>query len=147
MSVLVWDGKTLATDRAANDGINRWLVQKIWFRSGNIVAAIGSSSVVSRFLSWYDDQTNLKFPSYSGNALNAVVVGEHGLSRYLPGGEQQDHGHNILALGEGRDFAYGALALGHTAIEAVRAANMYSLTCGLGIAAYSVETQKLSFYT
>lgn len=112
-----------------------------------MVAAIGAASTVSRFLSWYDDKTNFNFPTYNNNALNAVVIGERGLSRYLPGGELQEHGFNALALGEGRDFAYGALALGHTAIEAVRAANMYSLTCGLGILAYSIDTKDLKVYT
>ena len=31
MTVVVWDGKTLATDRQANDGYMKWEAEKAWY--------------------------------------------------------------------------------------------------------------------
>jgi hypothetical protein len=143
MSVIVWDGQVLVTDRAVNDGTNRWVLPKMWKVRDGVLAAIGPTFDVNRFLGWYnsDGPTAEKFPTYNGR-VNAVLVREKSLFRFDHLGNQVEHGTNKLALGEGRDFAYGALALGHTAIEAVKAANMYSIVCGLGFHAYDAQTDQ-----
>jgi hypothetical protein len=49
------------------------------------------------------------------------------------------YGHNLHAFGHGKDFAYGALAMGANAKEAVDACNTYSLHCGKGIGIYNLN--------
>lgn len=39
----------------------------------------------------------------------------------------------IYVFGSGRDFALGALAMGASAYEAVKAAITFDITCGIGV--------------
>lgn len=139
MSVLVWDGVTLAADRAANDGQTKMSVVKLWCASDKLIGGVGNMHTVHRLRDWIIDGRNLEdFPSDSNSLGTHVVVvtKDKGLVRYLPDNPYGiEHGFNAIALGTGRDFAYGALAMGATAEQAVEIANKYSTTCGLGVQA------------
>jgi hypothetical protein len=81
-----------------------------------------------------------KFPSaqLSSQFCHFVIVSLRGLRRYEQGLSPVEHGRDKCAFGEGRDFAYGALAMGATAAKAVEIANQHSVHCGLGVATYTL---------
>ena len=41
MTVVVWDGSTLATDKMANDGSLKWESPKAWYVDNKIVSGVG----------------------------------------------------------------------------------------------------------
>jgi hypothetical protein len=77
-----------------------------------------------------------------------IIVGPNGLRRYENQHVPVDHGRNKCAFGVGKDFAYGALAVGATAELAVHAASQFIPECGLEPISYmwkgitSEETSK-----
>lgn len=141
MSVIAWDGKILACDRAANDGVNKWQVDKIWEINGKILACMGSVDNVHKVVSWFLDGATARYPVMSAMTHLIYLCPDRGMVRYNHTGTPVVHGSNLFAIGEGRDFAYGALALGHTAIEAVQAANKFSIFCDFGVLAYDTEAK------
>ena len=68
-----------------------------------------------------------------------ILVDSEGLSRYEGTPHPIKHGGNACAFGDASDFAYGALAMGATAVEAVRVAINYSNKCGGNIESFSLE--------
>ena len=64
---------------------------------------------------------------------------DEGLVRYEDTHIPIEHGKEPCAFGHGRDFAYGVLAMGGTAEQAVQVANKYSVDCGIGVALYSLD--------
>jgi hypothetical protein len=139
MSVLVWDGVTLATDLASNDGRTLTPVNKIWKKDNAIYAGIGPLSLVAGLRRWYENGADYsKFPQGYAQGQFIVVRKSTGLTRYSLADGPVEHGFNAIALGTGRDFAYGALAVGADARAAVEAANKYCTTCGLGVQSMSI---------
>ena len=53
MSVIVWDGKTLATDRAALSGSIHHRVVKAWRHEGAILTGTGSVKRIHELMAWY----------------------------------------------------------------------------------------------
>ena len=53
MSVIVWDGKTLATDRAALSGSIHHRVVKAWHHEGAILTGTGSVKRIHEMMAWY----------------------------------------------------------------------------------------------
>ena len=143
MTIVVWDGDALATDCAATDGAAKWQTTKAWYHviGGEVLILTGAGPVqtVLAMREWYkrggmpDD-----FPpaQLSPHWCHFVVVSKDGLVRYEQGPYSIDHGRNKCAFGEGKDFAYGAMAMGATAAEAVAVCNDFSPSCGLGVAVY-----------
>ena len=141
MTVIVWDGVTLATDVAATDGVAQWKTEKAWQLNDVIISGAGPLQTILQMRQWYvEGSLHNKFPDaqLGSNACHFVVVTEHGLCRWEQGPIPIEHGRTPCAFGEGRDFAYGALFMGATAKEAVEAANAHSTNCGLGVKLYTL---------
>lgn len=143
MTVIVWDGTTLATDKAASDGVIQWKSEKAWYHGDGdnriIVSGAGPLHSIMAMKKWFiggfDGNT---FPSIQiTDPCHFIVVSPvMGLYRYEGGPAPIDHGHDACAFGEGREFAYGALAMGATAAVAAGIACEYSVHCGLGVQEY-----------
>jgi len=140
MTVIVWDGSTLATDKAATDGAAQWETTKAWRWNNEILSGAGPLQTILTMREWYKDRPGNLFPSVQQGPdwCHFVVVTRNGLLRYEQGWIPIDHGWDQCAFGEGRDFAYGAMAMGATAAQAVEAANKYSVHCGLGVEEYKL---------
>lgn len=146
MTVIVWDGKTLATDKAATDGAAQWLTTKAWYHAlpveGRVIlSGAGPLQTILQMRNWVlGGMLQNEFPSaqLSPHFCHFVIVSPSGLRRYEQGPLPIDHGHDKCAFGEGKDFAYGALAMGATAGQAVEIANQHSPHCGLGVATYTL---------
>lgn len=141
MTIIAWDGKHLATDCAATDGAAKWQTTKAWYHAGVILSGAGPLQTILSMREWYKRGTipdDLPPAQLSPKWCHFVVVTTEGLLRYEQGPHPIDHGFNMCAFGEGKDFAYGAMAMGATAQEAVQVCNKFSNTCGLGVQTYSL---------
>lgn len=132
MTVIAWDGKTLAADRRALLSGVPMAVTKI-FKVGDNLA--GFSHTMSRGLAlvqWLKDGANAAAfpkPEDKDDYANLLVVSPGGaLFKYenSPNPIIYEPGQQF-AMGSGRDFALMAMLLGKTAREAV------DLTCGLTV--------------
>ena len=125
MSVIVWDGTTLAADSHANNGDLAFPYPKLWALPDNRLAgAVGPLQAVTQMQQWtLDGLPPTKFPLNTGSPAQLLLVSkEKGVVRYRDSSIPYLHGSNKLAIGEGAPFAYGALFMGATAEQAVLAA-------------------------
>jgi len=140
MSVIVWDGLSLAVDNGATDGFSMWEADKVWVHKGEFLTGTGTVSTILEMRDWYKNGSNsLLFPfaqRIPESMCNFIVVNEAGLHRYERTHVPIDHGFKICAFGQGKDFAYGALAMGATAEQAATIANKFSVHCGMGVSTY-----------
>ncbi len=145
MTVVVWDGETLATDCAATDGVAKWESTKAWEGycadyGDVIISGAGPLQTILRMRDWIlGSNPHRVFPKQQEGpqfCYFLVVTKHQGLLRWEQGPIPIEHGYSKCAFGEGKDFAYGALAMGATAEEAVKIANEYSVHCGLGVKTY-----------
>lgn len=133
MSILTWDGYTLASDQLANDNQVMFPITKVFVHLGTIVGLIGPLSDMSKLRAWLEaGRKPADFPTGLSNDATLVIVSkQRGLIRYAgPNPYPHVHGFEKCAFGSGREFAYGALHHGATAVQAVEAAIYYSPHCG-----------------
>ena len=141
MSVVVWDGKTLATDRSATDGATIWEVSKLRVFKDFALVGVGPALDVGRLTDWYlNGCVADRFP-YGAVHSRLLVCRNGKLFEYSSSSLPTIYNHNQkVAFGVGKDFAFGALAMGATSEQAVSIACKYSTACGHGVDKYeSVE--------
>lgn len=141
MTVIVWDGQTLATDGAASDDACMWEAEKAWrLDSGEVVSGAGQVQTILEMRHWYTNGADRKrFPmsQLGRNFCHFLVVRQGGLYRYEQGPLPIFHGRRKCAFGEGKDFAYGALGMGADAATAAKIAIRYSPFCGMDVQLYT----------
>ena len=143
MTIVVWDGTTLAVDRGVTDGFTMWEQDKAWKLDDIVITGSGHMASVIAMRDWYMNGSNPDtFPNklvMGDNYSELIVVSRAGLIRFEKTYIPFEHGHNKCAFGSGKDFAYGALAMGATAEQAVSIANHFSIHCGMGVDVYSFK--------
>lgn len=143
MTVVVYDGASLAVDRGVTDGYTMWAQNKAWKFNDCVVTGTGHMATVIAMRDWYMEGANPdKFPAslaLGDTYSELIVVSKAGLIRFERSPIAIEHGHYKCAFGTGKDFAYGALAMGATAEQAVTIANHYSIHCGMGVDVFTFE--------
>lgn len=137
MTVLVWDGKSLAADRMfANHNLGIRAGTKIWRHGDILMGGSGVAKDMSALRDWVmGGMEPEKFPAVSSEITPAFwVINRNGTVACFEDGPRPI----ILevkqfAEGSGRDFAYGALAMGADARRAVEIACEHDRGCGGGI--------------
>lgn len=145
MSVVVWDGKTLATDKASASGNIQHRIDKVWIHGGELLTGTGTLGTILEMREWYKSGAYHKaFPNIQKGDYwcHFIVVDEHGLKRYEQSPIPIEHGRNACAFGSGQDLAYGALAMGASAEQAVNIANQYSPSCGQGVDVFTLTGEE-----
>lgn len=134
--MVVWDGKQLAVDRSVTDGVTLWEYVKLRTFDGYAIAGIGNQTDVKRMMDWYVAGAHpAAFPSGIYTADMFVVKGGQ-LYHYERSPHPLHYGDIKVAFGTGKDFAFGALAMGATAEQAALVACKFSTTCGNGVDVY-----------
>lgn len=138
MSVIAWDGKTLAADKRASLGTGIFTTTKIFSVNGDLVGYTGDADGGQEMVEWYRDGAHPShFPSSQRDK-----EGWSGLLVIKPGGEilkyertpyPIPYGKQNFAVGCGRDFAMMAMHLGKTATEAVELTCLFDSGCGNGV--------------
>ena len=137
MSIVAWDGKSLAADRMATADEMRYAVTKIMPVKGGAIAWCGPQEYGLTLLEWVlEGEQQDKWPECQARDNWArIIVVKHGGCIYeyesLP--IPQPITEPFMAWGSGRDFAMGAMAAGATAKQAVEITNRFSTTCGCGV--------------
>ena len=143
MTVVVWDGKTLATDGQANDGYMKWEAEKAWYVGTDyIVSGVGTLGSILKMRDCFKSHGDLSKLEIQPNSAELIVVSSKGLTVWSSNGTSVELSAP-MAFGEGREYALGAMAMGAKASEAVQIANEYSLHCGKGVSCYTLQDSKV----
>lgn len=139
MTVIAWDGRTLAADKLADMAGLRTSVTKISRVNGCLIGSAGASSVGNEAEAWFARGADPKdFPESQRDNEHwdglLVITPEGAVLKYenTPYPVRLDPGQKV-AIGSGRDFAVAAMHLGLSATEAVKLACELSTGCGNGI--------------
>lgn len=139
MSIIVWDGKTLAADKqTTNVNLKRPATTKI-FRNGDILfAGVGQHQCVRALMEWVEwGMPPASFPKdymdSSGSTALWIINRNGTIGRVEDGPFVIKQEQPYFADGSGRDFAYGAMAMGADAVKAVEIACQHDIYCGGGI--------------
>lgn len=141
MSIIAWDGKTLAADKQMDLGGMRLRCTKIYklgpYRLVGIVGGLCHGLEIMRWLTDHGERED--YPKPSGEGLTRLIV----VTRLQNDGVDikmyEGNAHPILfeerfaAWGCGRDYALGAMECGADARTAVEIACRYDVYCGMGI--------------
>lgn len=138
MTVIVWDGTTLAADKRAVCGDRPATTTKIWKHKNELMGGAGTATTCLMMRDWYvGGRDPKKFPEpqkQEETSCNFVVVRRDGSYLRFEGSHVPlELSESHFAMGTGADYAYGAIAMGADAIKAVEVASQYDLWCGNGV--------------
>lgn len=136
MTVIAWDGKTLAADRAATNCGFKNTVCKVHRVPDGIVAFSGDGDAAMTLLEWFKAGRINGYPAAQTGDVraSAFFVGNDGrLLVYDKGAHPTPYLQPFAAMGSGRDYALAAMHLGRDAKAAVEVACALDSDCGNGI--------------
>ena len=152
MSVIAWDGKTLAADKrsvcsgiaATTTKIRRIVHDGCTTGSGTseVLAWTGDQDAGEMLAKWYSDGADPEkwpeFPKDKDMWCRLIVADGNGARFYerMPIAVRVEDA--FMAWGSGRDFALAAMYLGKSAREAVKIACVFDTGCGNGIDAFEL---------
>lgn len=145
MTVIAWDGKTLAADkRAINNGFKGGTVTKVHRWQDGLCAFAGDLDVGMQMVDWLrNDRTAANYPKQQQekNACSLLVINRDGTAhRYESTPVPLLMENTQQAMGSGRDYALAAMHLGYDARRAVEVACALDSGCGNGIDALDLAS-------
>lgn len=145
MSIIAFDGYTIAADKQATCGELRTTATKLKkLKSGEIVGFTGALDKGVELCRWYESGAKHDdYPKFQeGDEWTRLVVVKKGKMFIY---EQTPTAIEIVdekvAFGGGRDFAIGAMDMGADAIDAVNVASKFCVTCGMGVDSFVVRAR------
>lgn len=137
MTVIVWDGTTLAADRFCTDGYFKHPTTKIYkLPSGDLLGIAGSVSRAMALLDWaYKGFEPDKYPELADkeNYAELLRIKTDGTILNYESEWPMLLECKSYAIGSGSDFAHAALYMGADAIHAVHVASELCSSCGMGV--------------
>lgn len=145
MTVIAWDGKTIASDNQAT--ISGLVVKTVklfkpYSESNKIIGFTGPMDYGLVLKDWYlEGADKEKWPKFqeTENWCRLVVYDCGRLFSYEQAPSKIVVHHPFMAFGSGRDFAMAALALGYDSVKAVEIASQLCDSCGCGVTAFEVK--------
>jgi hypothetical protein len=147
MTTIVWDGKTLAADRQCTWDDLKSVVNKLDEIQGFLFGCAGKYAYAQNMIEWYRAGANPDdFPETNKgeDGVDMLVITPdreifvYGESPYPMVFTQSEK----IAIGTGKGIAYGAMAMGATAVQAVRIASKYDVNTGMGIDTLTLPMKK-----
>ena len=135
MTVIAWDGRTLAADkRAVQAGLAR-TVTKIHRVGGTLVGTSGCAHVGADLKEWLLAGADPgKFPPKARDDEATLLVIRNGrVEIYVASPFPVIVEDEQVAIGCGRDYALAAMACGKNARESVEIACRFEVNCGNGV--------------
>lgn len=144
MTVIAFDGRTLAADRRCTRGGTVYATRKI-HRVGNLLIGLsGGSDFCVAFLEWFKAGRPCDaFPDtqkHDDYACALVIEGGKAFT-YDRTPYPVEMLEPICAIGSGREVALGAMTAGASARDAVLAASRWMECCGNGVDELTLETE------
>lgn len=143
MTVIAWDGTTLAADKRATGGAMASTVTKIHRLPDGLVAFSGGGAHASELLNWFYGARNPDtYPRRNDDdGAGSLMVNLDGVVfMYSSGSPFPERIEDpFFARGSGRDYAMAAMHLGCDARRAVEVACAFDVYCGNGIDTMRLE--------
>jgi 20S proteasome alpha/beta subunit len=138
MTVVAWDGKTLASDRRCSQGGFITEVTKLYKVGHVIMGGAGSADMINEMIMWFvSGATPETFPELQRNVQECctiLAIGPDSKAMLYQSSPYPIHIEGKpFAIGAGRDFAVMAMHLGKTAKEAVELTALFCSDCGNGV--------------
>ena len=139
MTIIVWDGKTLAADRLSVCGTLQRTMTKIQRHGDLIFGGAGVRTTLEAMRAWVVGGCVIdKFPELpKGEEHHSHafwVINKNGtIVKFEDSPYPLKYDDPVFAEGTGRDFAYGAMAMGANAVQAVEIACKHDIYCGGGV--------------
>lgn len=146
MTVIAWDGRTLAADKRAVFGSSTYVVTKIIrVDADRLVGVAGSMARGALIIDWLRrNGPPAEYPKQEDaeDWVSCIVVHRDGrIHRYETRGIPIPMESSRHAIGSGRDYATAAMHCGRAAQEAVAIACEYCADCGNGIDTLAFEEE------
>ena len=142
MSVIAFDGKTMAADRQATFGDSALSASKVFAHEGVMYGCCGNYEDTLLFRQWVEGGQREKDMPELESCGFLVHDPEQGLflmsERLVPIPVEAEK----WAIGSGADFARGAMAAGKSAEQAVEITCDLCLSCGEGIEVLRRSTKR-----
>jgi len=139
MTVIAWDGKTLAADKRTSFGGLHATTTKIHrLRDGSLVGGSGGTAVIQEMVAWLDAGADpATFPAAQRTEKESVAMlvvrPDRSLVQYDTTPYPSYIENDKWAIGSGRDYAMAVMFMGHDSELAVRVASALDSTCGNGV--------------
>lgn len=137
MTVLAWDGKTLAADRLACAGHLKATVTKILRFEKELLGICGNLATGKELKKWYlngAETDNFPAAALEDGDTELVVIKENGrVWVYAASAVPFEIEDEVCAFGAGGEAAWAAMLCGASAEQAVSVASQVNITCGNGM--------------
>lgn len=140
MTVIAWDGKTLAADKLCCNGSTRNTTTKIFRHGDDLLAVTGDLSGGMEMLYWYrDGAESSKFPpanrdpQKSGYCSLIVIKSDKTVWKYEVSPYPFLLEGSFNAFGCADEAALVAMACGKSAAQAIELVSRFNTGCGNGI--------------
>lgn len=135
MTVIAWDGETLAADRRATSGggIAR-TVTKIQKHGDVLLGVTGNWDVAAEMREWFKaGAVPADFPAKARDGDATLIVIRRGrIETFNEGPYSMPVEEEKAAWGSGRDYAEATMYLGGSAVQGVQVASHFQADCGNG---------------
>lgn len=147
MTVIAWDGETLAADKLSTQYSQKQKVKKIFrLKDGSIAGVSGTAVYGMAIINWLnsDERKHEDYPKNISNNEESfscvlVITKDKKVFKYEMLPYPIEIETKLCAIGSGQDYAMAAMVCGKTAVEAVLITNDLSSDCGLGVDAISLD--------
>ena len=147
MTVIVWDGKTLAADKEMMSGyLKTPTVTKIRRSiTGSLMGGTGNASMVNELFAWWEagarpaDWPATNRDSKDCSHLIVILAGNKAVRTYQCGPYPIELEGDKQAWGSGSEAAMAALLCGCDAKKAVEITNTIVSGCGSGVDTLTIE--------
>jgi len=137
MTVIAWDGKTLAADKRALNNGRATTVTKICKHEGWLLAVSGDLTRGLELVKWFKaGQDPEKLPAFQltlADYVPLLAINKDGVYLFEMGHMPFKIEEPFFACGSGRDCALTAMHLGRDAVQAVQITCEVLTNCGNGI--------------
>jgi len=138
MTVIVWDGVTLAADKQANYGGMRRTVTKIFKTDHGLVGCAGEISFGLSMVDWINsgmikDQYPVHQKDKDDWQTVILVTNDKRILMFERTPHPIEYFDKFTAIGSGREYATASLHCGKSARESVEIACLFDTDCGCGI--------------
>ena len=146
MTVIVWDGKTLAADKRSESVGLRRTVTKIRRIRGHLVGTAGNAARGRELMGWWEAGADPKaLPAWqqqNDEFVDMVVITpSREVLKFERSGYPIHFEDATFAMGSGRDYALAAMHLGCDAAAAVHVASLFDTGCGDGVDMLMLEDE------
>lgn len=146
MSVVCWDGKTLAADKMVVDDNTIIKAKKlIVLPTGEVFAWAGFVENALAVVKWYQDgQSEIEWPKVqeTDDYASVLLIKDGKLYEFEQLPIPQEVKFSPRAWGSGAPYALGAMAMGADAIKAVKVTAQICNTVGLGVDFFTLKKKE-----